>query len=89
MLQIGMSYQGINSDVKALLWNTISCPILAYGMKYTRLSEIDLQSTLLTHFILKGTPIKGTLLDRIVGADADTLDLIVAKSLSTRLVYDT
>ena len=58
-------------------------------MKYTRLSEIDLQSTILIHFILKGTPIKGTLLDRIVGEGADPLDLITAKSTSTRPVRDT
>ena len=49
----------------------------------------DLQSTLLSLFILNGTIIKGTLLDRIVGAGADPLDLITAKSPSTSLVCDT
>merc|ERR1712215_519568 len=49
----------------------------------------DLQSTLLSHFILTGTIIKGTLLDRIVRAGADPLDLITAKSPSTSLVCDT
>ena len=49
----------------------------------------DLQSTLLSHFILNGTIIKGTLLDRIVGAGADPLDLITAKSPSTSPVCDT
>ena len=49
----------------------------------------DLQSTLLAHFILKGTTIKGTLLDRIVGEGVDPLDLITAKSTSTRPVRDT
>ena len=49
----------------------------------------DLQSTLLAHFVLKGITIKGTLLDRIVGAGADPLGLISAKSPSTRLVHDT
>ena len=45
--------------------------------------------TLLSQFILNGTIIKGTLLDRIVGEAADPLDLISAKSPSTRLVCDT
>ena len=49
----------------------------------------DLQSTLLSHFILNGIIIMGTLLDRIVGAVADPLDLITAKSPPTSLVCDT
>ena len=49
----------------------------------------DLQSNLLAHFIHKGTIIKGTLLDRILGAGADPLGLITAKSPSTRPVCDT
>ena len=49
----------------------------------------DLQSTLLSLFILNGTIIKGTLLDRTVGAGADSLDLITAKSPSTSPVCDT
>ena len=48
-----------------------------------------MQSTLLSHFILNGTIIKGTLLDRIVGVGADPLDLITAKSPSTSPVCDT
>ena len=44
--------------------------------------------TLLSQFILNGTIIKGTLLEMIVGAGADPLDLITAKSPSTRLVCD-
>ena len=51
--------------------------------------ERHLQSTLLTHFILKGTTIKGTLLDRILVEGAEPLDLIIAKSPSTRPVCDT
>ena len=149
LASFGMSYPGLNSDVKAFLWNTIGCPILAYGMESIDLSESDikqlktlqvntlkivmgiskhshhsnilkalgvptiddviknnamrlysnifkantpardLQSTLLSHFILNGTIIKGTLLDRIVGAGADPLDLITAKSPSTSPVCDT
>ena len=49
----------------------------------------DLQSVLLAHFILKGTIIKGTLLDRIVRAGADPLDLITDSSPSTRPVCNT
>ena len=45
---------------------------------------IDLRSTLLAHIILNGI-----LLDRIVGAGADPLDLITAKSPSTSPVCDT
>ena len=139
-----MSYTGLSSDVQAFLWNTIGCPILAYGMESIDLSDSDikhlktvqgntikrvlginkrshhsnilkalgvpsvedviknnavrlyrntfkantpardLQSVLLAHFILKGTTIKGTLLDRIVRAGADPLDLITDSSPSTR-----
>ena len=43
----------------------------------------DLQSILLAHVILKRTTIKGPLLDRIVRAGADPLDLITASSPST------
>ena len=49
----------------------------------------DLKSVLLAHFILKGTTIKGTVLDRIVGAAVDPLDLITDSSPSTGPVYDT
>ena len=34
-----MPYPDLNSDVKAFLWNTIGCPILAYGMESIDLSE--------------------------------------------------
>ena len=40
----------------------------------------DYQSTLLVQFILKGTTVKGTLLERIMGAGVDPLDLITAKA---------
>ena len=49
----------------------------------------DLQSVLLAHFILKGTTIKGTLLDRIVRAGADPLELITDSFPSTRPVCNT
>ena len=149
LASFGMSYTGLSSDVKAFLWNTIGCPILAYGMESIDLSDSDikhlktvqgntikrvlginkrshhsnilkalgvpsvedviknnavrlyrntfkantpardLQSVLLAHFILKGTTIKGTLLDRIVRAGADPLDLITDSSPSTRPVCNT
>ena len=48
-----------------------------------------MQSALLAHYILKGANIKGALLDRRVGAHADLLGLITAKSPSTGPVCDT
>ena len=149
LASFSIAYPGFNSDVKAFLWNTIDCPILAYGMGSIDLSEIvikhlrtmqgntvervidismhfhhsnilkafavpivddvvkkqyhemlqkhlyantpakDLQYTFLAHFIIRGTAVKGTLLDRIVGAGADPLDLITANSPPTSPVCDT
>ena len=43
LASFGMSYPGLNSDVKAFLWNTIGCPILAYGMESIDLSESDIK----------------------------------------------
>ena len=48
-----------------------------------------LQSDILTHFILKRTTIKGTLLDWLVGAAMDPLDLISDNSQSRRPVCET
>ena len=39
-----MSYPGLNSDVKAFLWNTIGYHILAYGMESINLSESDIKN---------------------------------------------
>ena len=33
MTAMGLSYPGLNSDVKAFIWKTISSPLLAYGME--------------------------------------------------------
>lgn len=38
-----MSYPDLNSDMKAFLWNTIDCPILADGMESIELSENDIK----------------------------------------------
>ena len=43
LASFGMSYTGLSSDVKAFLWNTIGCPILAYGMESIDLSESDIK----------------------------------------------
>ena len=48
-----------------------------------------LKSALVSHFILKGATIKGTLLGRIVGAGVGPLDLIIDNSPSAVPVCDT
>ena len=58
MSSMGLSYPGLNSDVKAFLWNTIGCPILTYGMESIALSCSDIQS-------LKTT--QGNIIKRITG----------------------
>ena len=43
MSSIGVSYPGLNSDVKAFLWNSIGSPILLYGMESIALSRSDIK----------------------------------------------
>ena len=40
---MGLSYPGLNSDVKAYLWKSICCPTLAYGMESIMLSQKELK----------------------------------------------
>ena len=58
MTPIGLSYPGLNSEVKAFLWNSIGCPILSYGMESIALSCSDIKT-------LKTT--QGNIIKRING----------------------
>ena len=60
MASMGVSYPGLNSDVKAFLWNTLGAPILAYGMESIALPQGDLKQ-------LKST--QGTIIKRIIGVN--------------------
>ena len=143
MTSMGLSYPGLNSDVKAFLWNSICCPILVYGMESIMISQSDikalkttqgniikrimginkrshhskllmalkipvvedvitknslclyknifktntpsrdLQSALLARYVIKGSITKGTLLEKIVDAGYDPLQIIFDKQVST------
>ena len=58
MTAMGLSYPGLNSDVKAFLWKSISSPLLAYGMESISLSNSEIK-------ILKTT--QGNTIKRIMG----------------------
>ena len=58
MSAMGLSYPGLNSDVKAFLWKSISSPLLVYGMESLSLSNSDLK-------LLKTT--QGNIIKRIMG----------------------
>ena len=53
-----LSKIGLNSDVKAFLWNSIGCPLLSYGMESLSLSNTNIK-------ILKTT--QGNIIKRIMG----------------------
>ena len=44
MTSIGLSYPGLDSDVKAFLWKSIGSPLLTYGMESVALSNNDLKA---------------------------------------------
>ena len=146
---MGVSYPGLNSDVKAFLWNSIGCPILTYGMESLTLSDTDikglktsqgniikrimgvnkrshhssllkalgippvdmiiqnnclrlyrnifkvdspardLQSILLADYLLTGSLTKGTLLERIVKAKQNPLEIVLGEqTISATTKYD-
>ena len=60
MASMGLSYPGLNSEVKAFLWNTIGSPILAYGMESMTLSQGDLKQL---------NSAQGTIIKRIMGVN--------------------
>ena len=40
---LGLSYPGLNSDVKAFLWKSIGCPLISYGMESIAISNSDIK----------------------------------------------
>ena len=60
MVSVGLSYPGLNSEVKAFLWNTIGSPILANGMESMTLSQGDLKQL---------NSAQGTIIKRIMGVN--------------------
>ena len=43
LASMGLSYPGLNTDVKAFLWNSIGCPILSYGLESLQLTKTDIK----------------------------------------------
>ena len=60
LTSMGLSYPGLNSDVKAFLWNTIGSPTLIYGMESISLSKSDFKN-------LKTT--QGNIIKRFIGVN--------------------
>ena len=58
MASVGLSYPGLNSDVKSFLWKSIGNPILLYGMESVAMSKNDIN-------ILKST--QSNIIKRIMG----------------------
>ena len=67
---------GISNVVDVIRNNTM---IIYRNLFKANTPTRDLESTLIAYFILKGSTIKGTLLERIVGAGVDSVDLITGK----------
>ena len=140
----GMSYPGLNCEVKTHIWNTINCPVLTYGLETIHITnaELDdlksaqgsivkrglglskrshyhrvlkacnitpievvianntarlyhnifqyntpareLQSLLLSTYIMTGKIEKGTLIDRVINAGYNPLNLIFNKPTFSR-----
>ena len=79
MTPMGLSYPGLNSDVKAFLWNSICCPILVYGMESIAISEKDLKS-------LKTT--QGNIIKRIMGIKKRSHHSKLLKALKIPVIED-
>ena len=79
MSNIGLSYPGLNSDVKAFLWNTIGCPLLSYGMESIALSNSDIK-------ILKTT--QGNIIKRLNGFNKRSHHSKLLKALKVPSVED-
>ena len=70
---------GLNSDVKAFLWNTMGCPILVYGMESINLSKQDIKQ-------LKTT--QGNIIKRIMGIKKRAHHSNILKALNIPPVED-
>ena len=79
MTSMGLSYPGLNSEVKAFLWNSIGCPILLYGMESIAISAKDIKS-------LKTT--QGNIIKRIMGIKKRSHHSKLLKALKIPLVED-
>ena len=79
MASMGLSYPGLNSDVKAFLWNTIGSPILTYGMESIDLSQSDIKH-------LKTT--QGNIIKRVMGVNKCAHHSSLLKALVVPAVDD-
>ena len=76
---IGLSYPGLDSDVKAFLWKSIGSPLLAYGMESLALSNGDLK-------VLKTT--QGNIIKRIMGLNKRSHHSKLLKALKVPSMED-
>ena len=79
MTSLGLSYPGLNSDVKAFLWNSICCPILEYGMESIMISQSDIKA-------LKTT--QGNIIKRIMGINKHSHHSKLLMALKIPVVED-
>ena len=79
MASIGLSYPGLNSEVKAFLWNSIGNPILLYGMEAIATNKSDME-------VLKTT--QGNIIKRITGINKRSHHSKLLKALSIPPVED-
>ena len=79
MTSIGLSYPGLNSDVKAFLYNSIGNPTLLYGMESIGMSKNDMST-------LKTT--QGNIIKRIMGLNKRSHHSKLLKSLNIPSVED-
>ena len=76
---MGLSYPGLNSDVKAFLWNSIGSPILTYGMESIQLSKSNIKE-------LKTT--QGNIIKRVMGINKRSHNSDLLKALSIPSIED-
>ena len=76
---LGLSYPGLNSDVKAFLWKSIGCPLISYGMESIAISNSDIK-------ILKTT--QGNIIKRVMGLNKRSHHSKLLKALNIPSVDD-
>ena len=79
MSTIGLSYPGLDSDVKAYLWKSIGGPLLTYGMESIALSNNDIK-------LLKTT--QGNIIKRVMGLNKRAHHSKLLKALNISPVED-
>ena len=79
LASMGLSYPGLNTDVKAFLWNSIGCPILSYGLESLQLTKTDIKE-------LKTT--QGNIIKRTMGVNKRSHHSNLLKALKIPPIED-